>query len=244
MKRYIAFLDILGFKDLVENNSLDDVVRIYKESLKEATELAMEHWEEEEYTNDGLKLNVSIMSDSILFWSESTTTLCFAKVLISTTFFFQYCLLNGLPLRGAIDVGELEIINIDNENLNFQNIIIGKALTDAFSMEKSQDWAGCIISDKSIDTFVENRKNNEDNITLESFIEDKFIAKYNVPLKKGKISESYVINWADSYIKNRLTSGESELRTSFQLFNKNCNTLDVQAKIKNTIDFYNHFKDH
>ena len=70
MKRYIAFLDILGFKDLVENNSLDDVVRIYKESLKEATELAMEHWEEEEYKNDGLKLNVSIMSDSILFWNN------------------------------------------------------------------------------------------------------------------------------------------------------------------------------
>lgn len=42
---FVAFFDILGFKNLVEKNSHEDLIDIYKESLYESLDLT------EKYTN-------------------------------------------------------------------------------------------------------------------------------------------------------------------------------------------------
>ena len=37
--KYVAFLDILGFKDLIDNNPIDSVLKIYKDSFEKSYSL-------------------------------------------------------------------------------------------------------------------------------------------------------------------------------------------------------------
>ena len=148
----IAFLDILGFKDIVNTSSFDKVLDIFK-SIITNNEAAIALWhavedndtspEGEGYKryNESLEeTKIHIMSDSIVVATPSLHPESLA-VVVDTCNCIQELLFDldaPILLRGAIAIGDFYL----NENLMF-----GKGLVDAYwAQEKYAVYPRIIIS--------------------------------------------------------------------------------------------------
>lgn len=235
-KPYFAFLDVLGFKNLVKKNSHSELVKIYMQVLMTPVEIYGKYYQNQQkakeiklseyFTYTGLKyLNVS---DSILLWTDNCKEQSLIDILNAVKFLMSTSLSLGVPLRGAIVMGDVEVIE-KNGNLS----LIGAGLVHAYELEGEQEWSGCIISN-SIFSYLKSfqTKVMKNNSPLHVEKIPSLIVEYDVPLKVDKSRRAYVVNWAES-----LTLTEEEIRELFAKHNKgNDNT---ETKMLNTIQFYN-----
>jgi hypothetical protein len=142
MDRTVAFLDILGFRSLVETEPIDKlgprfeklmpILPAFGRKLGDYTHepsffpqvAAKEDW-----------CIVHMFSDSIILISgDDSETKCLA-LMVAALRMTQVLITSGLPVRGGIARGELYT---DNRNTLF----VGRALTRAFDLEKQQNWIG------------------------------------------------------------------------------------------------------
>ena len=122
---YIAFLDLLGFKNMINNKSCEEILEVYQK-IKIHLKKIMRNGEELCNTE---KLNMKIMSDSICFYIDVKEENAFLA-LISECIMFQKELLTmecPVLVRGAIVKG-----NIYAE----EDITFGKGLTEAYLLEE------------------------------------------------------------------------------------------------------------
>lgn len=142
---WIAFLDILGYKALLEQNDLHEAYDIIKNNLISAHKNAlswvayrskMSGLDQEEW-NPLNKIKLCQFSDSFIiglpledepYFAESMTSLYFAYLGILQRLLLE----SGLPLRGAISFGEF-IMN--------DGICCGKCLVDAHEYSNKIDMA-------------------------------------------------------------------------------------------------------
>ena len=96
-KHYIAFLDILGFKDLIENNKLDDIIKLYEKfepTLLFSMALTNLEWRKNNLDTselpgiDNMPLNSLMISDSILIWTDSDDGKEFLQLLNTVKYHF------------------------------------------------------------------------------------------------------------------------------------------------------------
>jgi len=228
----IAFFDILGFKDLVFENTHLKLSAIYQILFdfmikRKSEELIRGDEEIVNFFKFGQTNPIKsiIISDSIILWSNKCTLNEFTKLLIIVESLLQLGLHTGLPLRGAITSGEFSAINLTG---NFT--IFGKGLTNAYLLEANQNWSGCLVDTKTI-KFIKS-------ISKESSIKEKTnlcgfnnIVKYNIPLKRQQTEIQYAINWIDSEFS------EEDIKNSFSSHLKRVDHDKVSGLIKHTIDF-------
>lgn len=235
--KYIAFLDILGFKELVENNSLSNLTKIYRDVIKKTYALSFGVFEKADVSADVPDASVKsvIISDSIILWTEKDNSTSFFSISITVQCMLYISLAVGIPLRGAIVRGELSQVDVDLPSTYAINspVILGKGLVEAYRLEGTQNWSGCIISDECMRHALINSKPNELYYPLNLAANGLFTA-YDVPVKGGSTANHFCINWP-------MTTGEGqivddEIRAAFGKHNKLINSI-VEAKIKNTIDF-------
>lgn len=239
---YVAFLDVLGFRELVKNNTHQELVEIYKRLVNFQVEF-YEHYHREiekqktekfgEYFKPtGLRL-VNI-SDSILLWTKDSKENSLLELANAVKFLMSTSISIGIPLRGAIVKGDIEILEKEKSMS-----IIGIGLVNAYEAEGKQNWAGCSIS-HGIFTYLWSVKNvileQESPHRFEKL--DSLFVETDIPFKDKK-RKGYVINWA----KN-LELSEDQIRDSFSKYNKRKNeSPEIASKvdmiIQNTIDFYN-----
>ena len=232
-KKFVAFLDILGFKDLVENNSAEALTAIYSEALAFAYSRSIEILDNDLRYGDQ-KINSLIVSDSILFWSENNDVLSFSKMIVILHAFMFAAITEGIPLRGALEYDELVEVSPPNISKNLTNttpIILGKALVKGYTKESKQNWAGCTVSSECIERVTQQLKGNKEIELLDEF---GYIIKYKVPYKNGAMKEEMVINWPKIL---HFKPDPARVRASFKLHSKNVDDWDVENKIRNTLDF-------
>lgn len=145
---YIAFLDVLGFKNLVNNkeNSCKKILDIYENFKNPVTGLYIGEENESPQPVDSIKdVNIKVMSDSICFYIDASVPnalLC----LLACCGSFQCKLLSLSPpilIRGAITVGEMYAEG---------DTTFGPALTEAYLMEeKSAKYPRIIITKQLVD---------------------------------------------------------------------------------------------
>lgn len=245
MERYVLFLDILGFSDLIENNSSDEVEKIFKNNFVETASMSI-HMASMYFGiqyNGNMVLdgnifkdliqdvfNIHIMSDSIIVWTNdlSEKSLCelcgFASVYVSMAFIL------GVPLRGGISKGAVSFINTNINNIN-QSCLVGKGIINAYKIEKKQKWMGVTVDSDCFECVNQHRLN------LILSIHNSFIKKYNVPLKDGCTSSEYVIDW--TLVDRGIIKNDFDFfKESFSRFNKSIDRDDVVKKIENTFCFY------
>lgn len=156
----IAFLDILGFKNLINTSSFDKVLDIFKLILTDKDAItALWHAVEDDdsspegerykrYNQSLMETKIHVMSDSIVVATPSWHPESLA-VVVDICYAIQELLLNletPILLRGAIAVGDFYL----NDNLVF-----GKGLVDAYwAQEKYAVYPRIIISN---DITVERR---------------------------------------------------------------------------------------
>lgn len=236
-KCYVAFLDILGFKDFVENNSHKDLIENFEFIIDKVFSVYIGSYNNPEIGKMGNKqfeIEVLFISDSIILWTKNEFQGSFVKLLQIVSDLIAFSFRTGLPLRGGISFGEL------HTHKNFNNTtVIGKGLINAYKIEESQNWAGCIVDKIAIDEF--NRQNDLlpklKKITYEDLVsEAKILEEYEVPLKTGKIEKRIVINWKTNTNISKYIS-EDYIRNSFSMHNKNVDDWRVETIIKNTINY-------
>ena len=250
--RYLAFLDILGFKDLIENNNLEEVVKLYEKfepSLLFSIAVANIKYRLEHLdgpltlpTAEQTHLNSLFISDSIIIWTDDDNPNRFVEIISVVKQHMKLAIELGFPLRGAITCGELAIktgTHNKSSKLNSYNTILGLPLTKAYLLENTAEWSGCIIDDNTINHYNEQvefyKKTQSNTLDLNGLIQIDFIKPYKVPMKSGRIKEYYTVNWTH-FMGPRLN--ENVIRKSFNKHNKKTDEWSIENKIRNTINYY------
>lgn len=256
-KKFIAFVDILGFKDLVKNNSHQRLVELYEKLFTPnvATGLArgkfkiIDKGEKKYWEPDYAKININslIISDSIILWTDNNSMTSFIDITTSLRTLLNHSFVLGFPLRGALVEGDLTILKgtFNSGKDNTFNTLIGNGLVEAYKLEGEQNWSGCVIEDKCIELYNNYVRQffetNSDLANLDYLIEKKILLKYKVPFKAGIIKEHYVIDWVNLGNKSILTD-DLNVRNRFAEFKKNIDDWRVENIIENTLKFINSLK--
>jgi hypothetical protein len=154
-----------------------------------------------------------IFSDSIILIAAGDDEISVLNLLIYSRKLFQTLLAMKLPARGAIAFGELH----ENPTLN---LVIGRALTDAYLLEQSQDWIGVAIDDG-----LERRYPQVFSL-MTGILADVFL-KYPVPFKGGSKKFLHTLNWRFNLIVEEGTRS---------LFGKPDEEAAIR-KINNTLEY-------
>jgi hypothetical protein len=229
--KFVAFLDVLGFSVLLQNNDIEYIHNIFKrvfQNLNNRDMVGESHsvcGEEYSCTAD---LTIQMISDSIVIWTKDSSHLSLSTLVSACNNLLYSCLNEGLPLRGAISVGTLNSIQIDNP-YNISSVI-GNAITKAHNLEKSQKWMGCIIDQECFDVLgvdwwqvIKGPKNE--------------VIEYDVPYEKG-VKNHLVLNWCNWLYENEVDNMQMCIKDNFNAHSKRNDRPDTKTKIENTIEYF------
>jgi hypothetical protein len=131
-KRWFAYLDLLGFTNLVETNSIQDVLPVYAEALNQMRRSC--------YLGKAKSgLISSWFSDTFIIYTKSDSLEDFAHLESAARIFFQLLIIKKIPVRGCISHGNLY-------SQARQNIFIGPALIEAHKYGEALDWVGFCLA--------------------------------------------------------------------------------------------------
>ncbi|MBK8040552.1 MAG: hypothetical protein IPK22_25975 [Verrucomicrobiaceae bacterium] len=132
--RYLLFLDILGFKEMVAKRSAAEVFGVIDDALK-----SFLNWE---HLNGEFK--TIYFSDTFLFYQEHKGygAWAFLDIYAVAGMLLSALLAKGIPARGTISFGEFEV-QIDSSNRH--QIYSGKAFIEAYEAEQKENWVGVTI---------------------------------------------------------------------------------------------------
>lgn len=127
--KYVAFLDVLGFKELVKGKG--EKLNIYFETIKNALI---------DIQNDKAEIESQLVSDSTILACGLTKENL--KLLLRAVQTIQArCAVENIWIRGAITIGD---IHFDRK----LNIVVGNGLTDAYLLEQEERFPRVIIDPK------------------------------------------------------------------------------------------------
>jgi hypothetical protein len=210
--RFVAFFDIMGFKDLVLKKDHEHIVTL----LKSLSERRKELGNANNFTIQVGKVKMGesksfTFSDSIIFFTKGDSPSDLNKILLDCLYMLSQSLKYQIPIKGAISYGK---ITVDKTN----SIYFGQPIIDAFLLHEELQMFSVIA-----DNEFEKRVKETNSKTLKQF---KF---YKTPLKSGK---------ANHYILQPIDPGKIEM---LENLNKLYNTVSGKPRqyIDNTIDFLN-----
>jgi hypothetical protein len=230
-KRFVAFIDILGFKDLVsKNNHAEIYEQLSKISkTKKFLENIAENGKILEKYKDA-EIYIVSFSDSIVIFSKNDDINNFYFFLLAVRWLFAKTIEAKIPIKGGLAHGEVSL----NKS---EQIYFGQAIIDAFMMEEDVNYIG-VVAHNTIDNYININKielqKTRDKLS-EVLFEDK------TPLKCGNINHLN-LNWFMKAVisKEELTDIEKTKRINELITNFKYNTSGSPRKyIDNTIDFFN-----
>lgn len=228
---YIAFLDMLGFKNLINDSSCDEIAGIFekfsnKRPLK-AAYLGNKNIISEN-TADALK--VKVMSDSICFYIDVNVTNALLCIIMSCINFQHELYQNDIPifLRGAIVRGHLYAK---------KDIIFGPGLTQAYLLEENNAKYPRIILTKETLQSVKIRKeyNLNDYVSIFRSVvfrdDDAFYAADCTRILLG--SDQTIREKVEKRIEHMLdTTVDSSIREKYLYLEKKLDLAMQRAKIQ------------
>lgn len=217
-KRFVAFFDILGFKDMVLKQGHADVLKKL-EKLKSTTEQLEGNIWSKEITNL-LKISFSedqtrsiTFSDSLIIFSKDDTIEDCMKMMFQSYFVIQNALYNSIPIKGAISFGE---VYVDFE----KSLFFGQPIIDAFLLHEDLHM---------LDIVLDHNAENQANQFKENDAIQQTLKLRKVKMKFGVASHTIV----------NLTSKE-EISERIDLLEKLYKVTSGRPRlyIDNTIDYY------
>lgn len=178
--RFVAFFDIMGFKDMVQRNSHNDILEkleILKNTLKTLEGWNSENIKELEKLNIEKQQTKSItFSDSIIIFSKGESIKDLNKILIDSYLILNKALNSGIGIKGALSYGE---ITVDFEN----HLFFGQPIIDAFQLHDE-----LLLYSAVLDNNIESKI-----LTLgEHNMPENTIINFKAILKSGKIKHKLI----------------------------------------------------
>ena len=152
-RSYIAFIDILGFKNIVNKRPCEEIIEIYNtidEWAYLSEELETDSGRISKPVIDPDDIHISVMSDSICIYVEASIPESLFCLLFMCAHFQSRMLGMEIPvlLRGAITVGDIiqnksviygpgfvEAYLMEGNNAKFPRIILNRCVWDAYVKE-------------------------------------------------------------------------------------------------------------
>lgn len=220
--RTVAFLDILGFEQMVDSTPIGELSKKYEKLIDMLEHLIWPPYKTKdhptlfpEHPNYSPWCMKNIYSDSIILISLDESLMSCLKLLIYSWRMTQVCLSAQMPVRGAITFGEIYI----NQN---KNITLGKALTDAHKLEREQQWIGVSMDDNMKNSFPELFQEIRDILILSNIF-----LRYEVPFKDKPKKLLHTLNWRWNMVIEKGT------RSLFS----NSKDQSIKEKVTNTLDY-------
>ena len=208
-KRFICFLDILGFSQMVrDTENLLEFSKKYQEIF--------ENSEVQSFRKD-LRIELRVFSDSLVFGvckEKMPTDLELLNIVNFSSQLLTISILKRFPIRGAIAYGEMVWAD---------EVVVGRPIVEAAETEKVQEWIGIALCPSVTQELFFNPKLNK-KIT-------KLVVDYEVPVKEGKfVKGRAVLPRLGGYSTDQLQQALMEqCIASF--------SPDVQRKYSNTLKF-------
>jgi hypothetical protein len=137
-QRWISFIDLLGFKNLVISNGWDFVFSAYSECLNDL----------KNHISDD-STHVAWVSDSFIIYSDYNDIDSLELLNMKTILFLDRLLHYDLTFRGSLAYGSFYADEINN-------IYFGKSFIEAYQFAEHQDWIGFILC-PSVVTAMKNQ---------------------------------------------------------------------------------------
>ncbi len=137
--KYVAFLDILGFKNKLGMLSQYEAA----EFIGNFSTTAFRQWESENIS----KLNGYIVSDSFIIYSTDTSTESLNELIrVVTSICKKEFSQNSILLRGAIAKGPFDKLEAKEISTLQKGLIVGQAYVDAYLLEGTVKSTGIVLS--------------------------------------------------------------------------------------------------
>lgn len=184
--RFVAFFDILGFKEMMLRESHDAVaeklIKIHKIS-------DMLH--DKEGSNEVLLRRVKF-SDSVVLITNDDSNEAGKKIIQSSAWLLAGALARSVPMKGAIAHG---LFTADFEN----SLYFGQPIIDAYLLQDELKLYGCILHHTAEAKLNDLGRIKENNLCIE----------YNTPMASGLIKHVN-LNWVDPMHFHEVNISEAE----------------------------------
>lgn len=183
-KRYVAFLDILGFKDYVLRHSIDEVYT----RLKTLNALRPEEDDPDYESETSRRIKFYNFSDSIFIFSKDNEFVSLRHFLTCVKRLMRMALRAEIPLKGAVAFGD---IVVDEE----QNLFCGQPIIDAYLLEEDLQYMGVVFHHSFEDVYERLSDTRFHRINA-------WIKEAQTPFKYGKrihLNLNYPIAGAKTY---------------------------------------------
>lgn len=256
--KYVALLDILGFKGIITNNSHKEVVelldnfRVYLQMSLADSKTTIDAKGYHTFDIGKAKINSAIISDSLVFWTSDDKPDSLFDLIDCVWGLISFC--HNLPkifLRGGIACGNFQYdhnpIKV-NGIISNHSFIVGKALVDAYSLEQRLEIAGCVISKEVLDT-ARSHDPEGFNKRLSDYFNKNKLTYYQMPTKYSinffdlslmltKKTKYCTINW----VRDTATPSKDEIAKGFSAFGKTLGSRSAKRKLKNTLRYFEDMK--
>ena len=221
--RFVAFIDILGFKELVMRNTHKDIYTILNKisvTRKFIEKLSDEKDYQEIYFD--AEIYSASFSDSIILFTKNDTKENFNLFIFVTNLLFASSINNSIPVKGAIAHGEISV----NKS---KQIYFGQPIIDAYLLEEEVSYFG-IVAHNSIEKYIKEKYSDFKN-------KQKYLIEAYTPLKCGMITHQN-LNWFKVLGYNCKSGNIKEFITnSINSFKVNISG-SPRRYIENTLDFF------
>lgn len=238
---YIAYFDYLGFKEFIQNNEDNKIIKRVEEHIFRNIELALSQGVLGEPRNGKVfsdlskhKINCLNISDTVIFWSNDLLIDSLKELIQVAKRFNISENLSNFPVRGAVIKGTIRFAEGQQRNQEGSIYSVfcpyGKGFVNAHIKAQAQNWAGTVIDNAIVTDLMKY-----DEISL---LEDVAI-KYKIPYKNEiDNDEEYVFRfYKGTRTKESFQNIEQNILEVFQLDNKSIENVTVQKKLNNTLEF-------
>ncbi len=187
-ERFVAFLDIMGFKDMVlrkphyEVNKLLESLQPDIRNIEHTAIIGMKMRKGQKSIEEQVQTRRVIrpvsFSDSIILISVDNSFLSAVNILLNTGWIFQEAITKGLPMKGAIAYGEM---TVDIEN----SLYFGKPLIDAYELHKEFQIYGVGFHHTAQERF---------DLEKEELLYGLVAEDYSVPIQSRKTTH-HLLDW-------------------------------------------------
>lgn len=248
-ERFVLFVDILGFSKLAANNPADKVAQICDSEFRQTALVsnlisnlksgnpAGVQFHVQTSPQGALQdikqgqLNLHIMSDSLVAW---TADLSPESLLILSNFTAQFIgttAILGLPLRGGISKGSVQLVEQPLNGSVIRNVY-GTGVIAAHNFEGEQEWMGCAVDRACLSLFPENVAH--DLVTLPN----STLKKCPIPYKEdSKYISDVAVDWRSCMRETTPNADYGFFLEQFGRHNKGISS-SVERKVRNTFEFY------
>jgi hypothetical protein len=244
-ERFVLSLDLLGYSQLVLNNTPQELKKIYNNEVSQ-TISAIEKYSESIFDHDikfdaisangetfsenrQNQINFHIMSDSVIAWTDDDNIKSLKNLSQFASIYLAKSLSLGLPHRGAIAKGHVMLIDLPLNGV-MQSNVVGSGVINARKFGISHCWMGCVVNENCFDSLAQDQLNEFLNQPLCTVVE------YNTQCSTNpKHNTNFVVNW--TFLHMLFKKDVYFFQDLFTKYNKGIND-NVATKIKNTHKFY------